>query len=32
VLYFTILGKDIQGFYANPLYLEAYPFYRMYRG
>jgi peptide/nickel transport system substrate-binding protein len=32
VQYYTILGKDIQGFYANPLYLEAYPFYRMYRG
>jgi peptide/nickel transport system substrate-binding protein len=30
-LYYTILGKDIQGYYANPLYLEAYPFYAMSR-
>ncbi len=31
VQYYTILRKDIKGFYANPLYLEAYPYYRMYR-
>jgi peptide/nickel transport system substrate-binding protein len=30
-VYFTILGKDIQGFYANPLYLGSYPFYKMSR-
>jgi peptide/nickel transport system substrate-binding protein len=31
VQYYTILGKDIQGFYANPLYLEAYPLHAMSR-
>ena len=31
VQYYTILRKDIKGFYANPLYLDAYPYYRMYR-
>jgi ABC-type transport system substrate-binding protein len=31
VQYYTILRNDIKGFYANPLYLEAYPYYRMYR-
>jgi peptide/nickel transport system substrate-binding protein len=30
-LYYTILGKDIQGFVANPLYLAAYPFWNMSR-
>jgi hypothetical protein len=29
--WYTILGKDIQGFYANPLYLGSYPFYKMSR-
>ena len=28
---YTILGKDIQGFVANPLYIESYPFYEMSR-
>ena len=31
VAWYTILGKDIQGFYANPLYLGSYPFYKMSR-
>jgi peptide/nickel transport system substrate-binding protein len=31
VLYYTILGKDIQGFVPNPLYLAAYPFWDMSR-
>ncbi len=30
--WYTVLRKDIQGFYSNPLYLGAYPFYNMYRG
>jgi peptide/nickel transport system substrate-binding protein len=30
-LYYTILGADIQGFVANPLYLAAYPFWSMSR-
>lgn len=30
--YYTVIKKDIQGFYANPLYLQAYPYYRMSRG
>jgi len=30
--YTTVLGPDIQGFVANPLYLDAYNFYQMYRG
>lgn len=30
-LYFTVLGKDIQGFVPNPLYLAAYPFWNMSR-
>jgi peptide/nickel transport system substrate-binding protein len=30
-LYYTILGKDIQGFVPNPLYLAAYPFWDMSR-
>lgn len=30
VLY-TILSKDIEGFYANPLYIEGFPFYAMSR-
>jgi len=30
-LYYTILGKDIQGFVANPLYLSAYPCWNMSR-
>jgi peptide/nickel transport system substrate-binding protein len=30
--YYTILRNDIRGFVANPLYLEAYPFYAMSRG
>lgn len=30
--WYTVLRKDIQGFYSNPLYLGAYPFYKMYRG
>jgi peptide/nickel transport system substrate-binding protein len=30
-LYYTILGKDIQGFVANPLYLSAYPIWSMSR-
>jgi peptide/nickel transport system substrate-binding protein len=32
VKYYTILKKDIQGFVANPLYLDVYPFYQMSRG
>lgn len=31
VTYVSILGKEIQGFVPNPLYLEAYPFYQMAR-
>ena len=31
IRYYTILAKDIQGYYSNPLYLGAYPFYRMSR-
>jgi peptide/nickel transport system substrate-binding protein len=30
-VYYTILGKDIQGFVPNPLYLAAYPFWNMSR-
>jgi len=30
VLY-TILSNDIEGFYANPLYIEGFPFYAMSR-
>lgn len=30
-LYYTILQNDIKGFVANPLYLESYFFYDMYR-
>lgn len=30
-LYYTILGADIQGFVANPLYLAAYPYWSMSR-
>lgn len=32
LLWYIILRKDIQGFYFNSLYLNQYPFYRMYRG
>ena len=28
---YTILRSDIQGFVPNPLYLDAFPFYRMSR-
>ena len=28
---YTVLGKDIKGFVANPLYLDAFPFYEMSR-
>lgn len=31
VKYYTILRNDIQGFVANPLYLDAYNFYQMSR-
>lgn len=31
LLWYTIMQKDIQGFIGNPLYLSAYPFYRMSR-
>jgi len=31
VRWYTILGKDIQGFTPNPLYLSSYPFYQMFR-
>jgi len=31
VRYYTVLGNDIQGFQDNPLYLDAYPFYKMRR-
>lgn len=31
VIYYTILRKDIQGFYGNPLYISTYPFYAMSR-
>lgn len=30
-LYYTIMQNDIRGFVANPLYLESYFFYDMYR-
>jgi ABC-type transport system substrate-binding protein len=30
-IYYTILQNDIQGYYENPLYLEAYPFHAMSR-
>ena len=30
--YTTVLQPDIQGFVANPLYLDAYNFYQMFRG
>lgn len=29
--YTTVLGPDIKGFVANPLYLDAYNFYQMSR-
>jgi peptide/nickel transport system substrate-binding protein len=29
--YFSVLAADVRGFYANPLYLGSYPFYRMSR-
>ena len=32
VQYYTILGKDIQGYQPNPFYLETYPFYSLWRG
>ena len=32
LLWYVIMQKDIQGFYGNSLYLNQYPFYRMYRG
>ncbi len=32
IKYYTILAKDIQGYYSNPLYLGSYPFYKMSRG
>ena len=31
VKWYTILGKEIQGFTPNPLYLSSYPFYQMSR-
>ena len=31
VRYYTVLGTDIQGFQHNPLYLDAFPFYKMRR-
>jgi peptide/nickel transport system substrate-binding protein len=31
LLWYTVMQKDIQGFIGNPLYLSAYPFYRMSR-
>ncbi len=31
LLWYTVMQKDIQGFVGNPLYLSAYPFYRMSR-
>jgi peptide/nickel transport system substrate-binding protein len=31
VKYYTVLGKEIQGFQPNPLYLDAYNFYEMSR-
>jgi peptide/nickel transport system substrate-binding protein len=30
-LYYTVLQNDIEGFVANPLYLQSYPFYDMSR-
>jgi peptide/nickel transport system substrate-binding protein len=30
-VYYTVLGNDIRGFVPNPLYLESYIFYDMYR-
>ncbi len=30
-IYYTVLRKDIGGFYPNPLYLSSFPFYSMYR-
>jgi peptide/nickel transport system substrate-binding protein len=32
VQYYTVLGKDIQGYLPNPFYLETYPFYELWRG
>jgi peptide/nickel transport system substrate-binding protein len=32
VIRYTVLGKDIQGFVPNPLYLDSYNFYGMSRG
>ena len=29
---YTVLRSDIQGFIPNPLYIEAYNLYDMYRG
>jgi peptide/nickel transport system substrate-binding protein len=31
VVYYSVLGNDIRGFVPNPLYLESYIFYEMYR-
>jgi peptide/nickel transport system substrate-binding protein len=32
VIRYTVLGKDIQGFVPNPLYLDSFNFYGMSRG
>jgi ABC-type transport system substrate-binding protein len=31
LLWYTVLRSDVKGFIPNPLYLNAFPFYRMYR-
>ena len=31
LLWYTVLAKDIQGYYNNPLYLGSYPFHKMSR-
>jgi peptide/nickel transport system substrate-binding protein len=31
LLWYTVLRSDIEGFVPNPLYLNAFPFYRMHR-
>ncbi len=31
LLWYTVLRKDVKGFVPNALYLNAFPFYRMYR-
>jgi peptide/nickel transport system substrate-binding protein len=31
LLWYTVMRQDIKGFVPNPLYLNAFPFYRMYR-